>query len=283
MSPAPPITRFGVLVRVGVFAFLEIAGLLVFARLMQPAGYLVAATMSTFAAAAIANSLALRIYERSRLAAIGLSWNAVSGRHLLLGFGGGAGAAIVILVLPLAAGAAELRPVPETPLQWGSIGFVTLVLLFGAVGEEMLFRGYGFQVLVGLLGPFAALLPVSVLFALAHTGNPDATTLALANTFGWGVLLGYSLLRGGDLWLPIGLHFGWNGVLPLFGVNVSGFTMKLTGYAMHWNIDHVWSGGAYGPEGGLLCSLALVILFVGLAKAPIEKQPATLLRPFGEA
>jgi uncharacterized protein len=90
----------------------------------------------------------------------------------------------------------------------------------------------------------------------------------------WGVVLGYSFLRSGDLWLPIGLHFGWNWTLPLLGVNLSGFTMNVTGYVMHWNVGPRWSGGAYGPEGGLLTTAVAVALFFYLGKAPIQHQEA---------
>ena len=105
----------------------------------------------------------------------------------------------------------------------------------------------------------------------------------MVNTMAWGVLLGYSFVRSGDLWLPIGLHFGWNWALPLFGVNLSGFTMEVTGYALHWKIGPVWSGGAYGPEGGVLTSVVVVLLFVYLWKAPIRRQQAFLLRDSEEA
>jgi membrane protease YdiL (CAAX protease family) len=88
------------------------------------------------------------------------------------------------------------------------------MLLAGAAGEEILFRGYGFQMLIRTLGPAGAVLPVGVLFALLHAGNPHATWLGLTNTAGFGILFGYAFLRSRDLWLPIGLHFGWNLTLP---------------------------------------------------------------------
>ena len=282
MAEAQPATRFGVLLRVGVFAFLELAGLVIFSQLLAPLGYLIAATLSTFAAAATANTLAMRIYERRHLPAIGLAWNAASARHLLIGFGGGAGSALIVLGGPLLVGAAEMKPSAD-PSSWASLGFVSFILLFGAVGEEMLFRGYGFQVLVRLAGPYATILPTSALFALAHYGNPNSTRLSMVNTLLWGVILGCAVLRSGDLWLPIGIHFGWNWVLPLFGVNLSGFTMKTSGYAMHWKIGELWSGGEYGPEAGLLSLLVLVLLFAYLFKMPIQPQRAPLMHPREEA
>jgi hypothetical protein len=120
---------------------------------------------------------------------------------------------------------------------------------------------------------------VSVLFAFLHAGNPNVTLLGLVNTALWGVLLGYAFYRSGDLWLPIGLHVGWNWMLPLLGTNLSGFKMNVTGYAMHWNVAPLWSGGDYGPEGSLSTSLVVLLLFLWLVvKAPVRRQRPFLLR-----
>jgi membrane protease YdiL (CAAX protease family) len=147
----------------------------------------------------------------------------------------------------------------------------------------MLFRGYGFQVLVPAFGPAATLLPMSVLFAAAHASNQGVSWLGLFNTFAWVILLGAAVLRSGDLWLAIGLHFGWNWMLPILGVNLSGFTMRVTGVELEWNISELWSGGDYGPEGGLLCTIVLGALVAFLVKAPIRRQHLALLGPREEA
>ncbi len=268
------------LLRVGLFAFLAVVGLFVFPVLMAPvAGYLVGSVLGTFTAAAVANALVLRIYERGRLADIGLGWTRASRQNLIVGVIGGCGAACFVIVPALATGIARMRPDPEYAGGWPAVLFVTIILLFGAFGEEMLFRGYGFQVLLRVAGPFATILPVSLLFALAHTANQNSTFLAIANTAGWGVILGVAFLRSGDLWLPVGLHFGWNWALPMLGANLSGFKMGVTGYALEWHVSELWSGGAYGPEGGLMTSTVLGVLAVYLWKAPIEGQEAYLVRP----
>ncbi len=253
--PSPPVSTaeqrkklLGILLRVGVFALIAALGYyfvfpLIIAFLGAPV--LVISTLGTFAAAAVANTLALRIYERGNLSDIGLGWTAASRRNLSLGMLGGIGAALVVIVLPLVLRLADFEPVPNERLRWPSLLFVSILLLFGAVGEEMLFRGYGFQVLVKGIGPFATILPVAVLFGLAHSQNLNFGPLALFNTILWGVVLGYAYLRSGDLWLPIGLHFGWNWSLPMLGANLSGFTMDVTGYAMHWKRS---AGSRRAPE-----------------------------------
>jgi hypothetical protein len=59
--------------------------------------------------------------------------------------------------------------------------------------------------------------------------------------------------------------------------------MRVTGYAMHWKIGPMWSGGEYGPEGGILTTAILVALSLYLWKAPIRQQAAFLLRSRREA
>ncbi|HLJ46693.1 MAG TPA: type II CAAX endopeptidase family protein [Bryobacteraceae bacterium] len=265
------------LIHVGVFVVIAFLGIIILPTLLIPFGVFIAAAMGTFAAAAIANAITLRIFERGRLSDVGLGWTASSRRNLAVGLLGGILAGAIVLLGPVAMRMADLEAVPKEQTHWASILFISVVLLFGAIGEEMLLRGYAFQLLVRAAGPFATILPTSVIFALLHANNPNFGFLAGFNTFLFGVLLGYSFLRSGDLWLPIGIHFGWNWALPLLGVNLSGLTIGVTGYTMHWKIGGLWSGGAYGPEGGLLTTAIVVLLYFYLEKAPLMPQEPYLL------
>lgn len=274
--------HLAIILRVGVFLFLAIAGQAIFGWLLwqflEPRIFVVSA-LATFVSAAVANALAMRIWENGNLLDVGFAWNAKAVRNLLVGLAGGIVSALIVLFGPVLEGVAEIAKTSR-PFEWGNVVFVLIVLVFGAIGEEMLFHGYGFQVLLGALGPFATILPVSVLFAIAHGGNLGFTTLALVNTALWGLAFGFAFWRSGDLWLPIGLHLGWNWVLPLAGVNLSGFTMNVTGYTVQWRAGYErWSGGAYGPEAGLVNTGVLVALFLWLVlKAPVRRQTPYLLR-----
>jgi CAAX protease family protein len=242
-------------------------------------GYLTGVTGTGLLAAVFANWLALRIYENRHLVEIGLWLNRRSSENLLLGLAGGAASAALVLAPALLVGAAHLTPTPEDQPTVGTIIFVSILLAAGSIGEELFFRGYGFQELLAAIGPWATVIPVGVIFGLLHGSNPGATWFSAANTAGFGILFGYAYLRSRDLWLPMGLHFGWNFTLPLFGVNVSGLRMKVTGYEMSWTAGSLWSGGVYGPEASVLTSVVLIALFVYLYKAPIRRQVSALTDP----
>lgn len=263
-----------------LYIFLYVAAATMLGWLLGLTGaYLPAITITGLLAATISNALCMRIYEQRGMAAIGLHWDQASRRNLFFGCLGGAGSAVLVLAAPLAFQAARLTRDPASQAGVDSFLFVSVLLLFGSAGEEILFRGYGFQMLVRTLGGWPTVLPVGVIFGLLHAYNPHATRLGLLNTVGFGIVFGYAFLRSRDLWLPIGLHFGWNFTLPLFGVNVSGLTMKLTGFTMEWSAGTLWSGGAYGPEASILTSGVLVVLFAFLWRAPIRRQPSVLLDP----
>src|SRR3954452_9193495 len=154
----------GLILKIGLFIILALLGVMLFPPLLiSMGGYLIAASLGTFAAAAIANTAVLRIFERARLADIGLNWHEGASRNLLIGIATGVTGVLVVLMPPLLFGAASMERTPDQPGSLSSAVFVTVVLLFGAVGEEMLFRGYGFQLLFANIGRFGTILPASVL------------------------------------------------------------------------------------------------------------------------
>jgi membrane protease YdiL (CAAX protease family) len=155
---------------------------------------------------------------------------------------------------------------------------VLLLLLGGALLEEVMFRGYPFQRLVEAVGPVWAVTVASALFAAAHLGNPNAggvLSWAFFNTIAIGVLLAVAYLRTRTLWFPFGIHFGWNFALGfVFGLPVSG--LSDFSVLVHGSIrGRRWlTGGAYGLEnsGAAAILLALSLLLVLLARVGIGKK-----------
>lgn len=279
VPPTPSDTRIGIVLRLAFFVATVVIGLRLFPLLLYAVfGVLIAASIGLCATALLANLLTMRIFDRRPLMDIGLRLGAISGTNFLFGVLFGGGAAALMLLAPLLAGTGHLVAKQNSAFSWPSLVFYLAILWMAAAGEEMIFRGYAFQLLIEKIGPFATILPTAVVFGFAHASNPAASMLGIVNTILWGILLGYAFLRSHDLWLPIGLHYGWNAVLPLFGVNLSGLTIDVTRYNYRWDLLPIWSGGAYGPEGGLLATVFIVGLFFALRKAPIKPQHAAIAR-----
>ncbi len=148
------------------------------------------------------------------------------------------------------------------------LAVAALLLIGGAVFEELLFRGVVFRLVEEWTGTWIALAVSAILFGLAHAANPGATPVSsIAIALEAGILLGAAYVLTRNLWLPIGLHFAWNFFEgPVFGTQISGHsflrdatTAQLTGPS--------WiTGGSFGPEAGLpaivTCTIAAVLLLV---------------------
>lgn len=158
---------------------------------------------------------------------------------------------------------------------------ITVLLIGGALLEEVMFRGYPFQRLVDSIGPWLAILVFSALFGAVHLGNPNAGGIwswGFFNTIFVGVLFAYAYLRTRTLWLPIGLHFGWNFFLGVvYGLPVSGLRDFSVVVRTSAQGPTLLTGGAYGIEASLTGALAILLGFVLVSWAPIPvPAPATL-------
>jgi membrane protease YdiL (CAAX protease family) len=141
------------------------------------------------------------------------------------------------------------------------VGIIAMIIV-AAVGEEILFRGTIFLAIEERFGGTAAVLLTSLLFAVAHAGNPDVSMLALVNVFLAGVLMGTMLMRSSSLWPSIIFHIVWNLLVALCFGDVSG--NDLGGGAVVLDLSHAapslqWLvSGSFGVEEGLLTTFLLV-------------------------
>lgn len=144
--------------------------------------------------------------------------------------------------------------------------------LVAAVAEELLFRGFIFRWLQVGLGTWLAVILSAALFGLAHAANPGATPMsAAAVALEAGVLLSAAYVYSRSLWLPIGIHIGWNFTEgTIFGVDVSG--QHATGMLSGTLHGPEWlAGGAFGVEASLpavaVCLVAGGALLIASARA----------------
>lgn len=139
------------------------------------------------------------------------------------------------------------------------LGYWAFAFILVGWGEELLSRGYMLQNLEEGVGLNWAVFISSAIFGLLHAFNPDASIAAVLGILGAGYFLAYGYIRTRKLWLPIGLHIGWNFFEgPIFSFPVSGIeTTRLLNHEVTG--PALLTGGAFGPEAGLIVLPAMAI------------------------
>jgi membrane protease YdiL (CAAX protease family) len=219
--------------------------------------------------------IAARYVDRRRLGDLGLRID--RGWWLDCGFGLALGATLMTLVfvVELTAGWIRVTGLVRPRADFG-VRFLGLVAVFVGVGvyEELLSRGYlltnAAEGLVGRIGERGAVgggvLLTSLLFGLGHTNNPNATLASTVAIVIAGGMLAAGYVLTGELAIPIGLHVTWNlfqgGV---YGFPVSGLGVDASVVAVEETGPDVVTGGAFGPEAGLIGIAAMTLGTVAIA------------------
>jgi membrane protease YdiL (CAAX protease family) len=209
-----------------------------------------------------------RFLDRSSVRQLGLQKNR---RFLYLGAGLGLGALLIILVFAVLWAAGWLTVGRSD--SWQSPGFSASVLTWIVISfvEELSFRGYIMQGLARAWGMPVAVAVSSVLFGVVHGVNPNATVMGVLNIIVVGVLFAYAYLVTRSLWLPVGLHIGWNLVeIQVLGFPGSGHTEPSILHSTTQGPE-LMTGGAFGPEGGMV---VLAAALLGIAILVVSQRMA---------
>jgi CAAX protease family protein len=131
-------------------------------------------------------------------------------------------------------------------------------LAAAALLEELLFRGFPLARLREAAGRIAASIVLAVLFMGAHLRNPAVSSVGLANIALAALLLSAAFFSRGGLATAFGLHFGWNAGLVLGAdAPASGLRFGLPALEFYPGPRTWWTGGGFGPEGGLAATVVL--------------------------
>ena len=204
------------------------------------------------------------IFERLTFRSLGWGLNRAWLKNLALG--SLIGAASMLLAAGIAAATGGIRfSFNQSPITAiGKTALITLVVfVLAGAAEEALFRGYPLQTFLRAKLVWVGVAVTSLAFGVAHLGNPNVSKgLPFINTVIAGVWFAVAFFRTRSMWLPVGLHWSWNWIqAALLGIPVSGNERFAPAPVLHaMNAGPNWlTGGAYGIEGGLACTLALII------------------------
>jgi len=224
--------------------------------------YLVLTTVGLAFGAVVGVAVVARTIDRRPLSDYGFRGGRAWWRDLLFGVAVAVAVQAAVTGVELAAGWAV---VADTTVA-ASGGFVALllasVLLFAVVGfyEELVVRGVVLKnVAEGLAGRgsvvavAAAVLVSSLLFGVIHLANAGASAVSVAVIGFIALTVATSYVLTGRLGFAVGFHAAWNIAMGvLFGHPVSGVSVPARVLAVDVTGPALWTGGAFGPEAGLL-------------------------------
>ena len=213
-----------------------------------------------------------------------------------LGFGAALGAFLMSLIFlaEWSLGYVYIIQVGFTVEPGMSLAFVLLVMFIHYSGvsftEEILTRGYllrnlldGFSVLNRKMAIGFAVFVTSIIFALPHAGNPNATLPSTLLLVVFGVMCAVGVIFTRELAIPLGLHLTWNFFQGhVFGFPVSGWAMRGGTILQIQQSGPRWfTGGTFGPEAGVVGLLAMVLgilLIVLWGRANVQTKESYVKR-----
>jgi membrane protease YdiL (CAAX protease family) len=219
----------------------------------------------------------LWLFERRPLWTIGLEGKGWLFKYLR-------GAALGVLMIVVTVGLSIAFGFVELEGSGTAIGLAiggSLLVLVGwmiqGAAEEVLFRGFLFPILGSRYGFVAGVLASSILFALLHVFNANLSLLAVFNLALFGAFAAFYAMKEGGLWGVFGIHSLWNWAQGnLFGMEVSGLPAELDAIFKLKETGPDWfTGGAFGPEGGIIVTLVLLVGISVLWLAKPRRQEET--------
>jgi len=260
------------------------------AELVFRAGLLVAALGAGY--------FCVRVLEGLPWRSLGLTLHPGWFRDLAFGFAIGFGSLVVAVAIASRGLNFSLGNTGWSAIVKSMIGS-GVVLFVAALAEEAMFRGYGLQTLTRAKLAWLGVLLTSVPFGLVHLTNPNVVPgITFANTAIAGIWLAAAYLRTRSLWLPLGVHWAWNWALGwFFGLPISGIQLVSNPLLQAQDNGPKWlTGGSYGIEGGVACTIALILFTVFLWKTrwlsatpelkqmtseenPAKSEPVLSIRP----
>lgn len=226
--------------------------------------------------ALVVGSLCGKLLEGLSFSAIGVPITGKAAINLVLGCAVGLVTFAFAVLIAVAGGGLSFTQNPEVLNSlWPSIGVPLVVFAAAAAFEEAFFRGYIFQTLTRSGYAWLAILITAVPFGVVHLGNPNAGVISTINTVLAGVWFGLAYLKTRDLWFVWGVHWFWNWTQgSVFGIEVSGLTDLSAGSLLietdagpHW-----LTGTTYGIEGGIACTIAIVISIIAIKFIPQKEN-----------
>ena len=210
--------------------------------------------------------LSWKVLFKNDLSLIGLkALNKKEVKNLILGLVMGIIAITLVFILILISKSGVLVNSLLEPRFSLSLVLYLILFIFVGFAEELLSRGY----IIGAMevsnnNKWFAIMVSAVIFSLMHYDNNGFSLIPFLNIFLVGILFGVMYVKTKSIWLSTGFHITWNFFQGcIYGMPVSGITTPKL-YEMTFVGNSILNGGTFGPEGGLIVTMVIILMLVSL-------------------
>lgn len=148
--------------------------------------------------------------------------------------------------------------------------FILIIIgwIFQGFEEELVTRSILMNYFASKYNVLAGIIINSLIFSLLHLGNNAFSPLAAINIFLVGILFSLLFYISDDIFLPAAAHSFWNFAQGnIFGISVSGTPLSSnTIFKSNLLANDLWTGGQFGIEAGLACTIVLILVNIYLVK-----------------
>lgn len=204
--------------------------------------------------------------EKRPISSLGLGHNGALKKYII-GFAIGLSLMGFVVLTGWLLGAFQISFTLDTNHLFTGLGPILLMLLgFIIQGgtEEVITRGWALTRIGSKYSVAIAVSFTSVFFTSLHLLNPGMTLIPIINISLFAVLAALVVVHTGSLWQICGLHSAWNWFQAnFFGIKVSG--NDVVGGSILTTVptegQDLLSGGIFGAEGSIICS---IVMFIGI-------------------
>jgi uncharacterized protein len=209
----------------------------------------------------------VKVVEGRPIFTLGFTRNAFIKKYLS-GYAIGLSMTTLVVGTMYVLGGVEFTLTAHSIINFNSLGIV-IIILFGFVvqgaSEEILARGWMFQVIGARYKPWTGAVISSVFFSLLHLGNEGINVFGVVNLVLFAFLMVLFVLKDKSLWRACAWHSAWNWSLGNFyGLSVSGNEEMPSIINLDSKGSEIINGGGFGPEGSLITTLVLLFAVIYL-------------------
>ncbi|HDK7168000.1 TPA: CPBP family intramembrane metalloprotease [Clostridium botulinum] len=139
--------------------------------------------------------------------------------------------------------------------------------------EEIMCRGFLMNSLLYKIPTNIAILISSAMFAFPHffalfQSNTIVVIVGIVNLLLFSTVVSLLMIKYNNIWVSCAVHSIWNFILSIIiGINLSGSnsTSSVFKFSANENME-LLSGGKYGIEAGLICTIVLILFVIVLGR-----------------